>query len=139
MERGREEVGRERVLGKRGRVVGVDGNGERGREKSARARARERERQKPFGLAPHHHLLTPTPLSLSLSLSCPPLLPQGHCVDIDRDECTAIEVDQYDRDIAALVVRRDAGEIPAGELRLLPPLPPPVAQAAEEVAAPAQP
>jgi len=59
--------------------------------------------------------------------------PTGHCVDIDRDECTAITADQYDKDIAALVIKRDAGEIPAGELRLLPPLPPQVQAAAEEV------
>ena len=74
-----------------------------------------------------------------LSLSFPPFPPSGHCVDIDRDECTAIAVDQYDKDIAALVAKRDAGEIPAGELRMLPPLPPPPPQQATVVEEPAKP
>ena len=65
----------------------------------------------------------------------PSLFSPGHCVDIDRDECVAISVDQYDLDVAALVAKRDRGEIPAGELRLLPPLPAPAAQATEEVKA----
>ena len=56
----------------------------------------------------------------------------------------AIAPDQYEKDIAALVVKRDAGEFSKGELRLLPPLPPqPQQEATQEeegqAAAPAEP
>ena len=126
-------------------------DGEHGEKEREREGERERERKKGRAttgwvgeggrgpnLSPHTHARTRLlSFHLTRSPTSPPPPqpphPTGHCVDIDRDECTAITADQYDKDIAALVIKRDAGEIPAGELRLLPPLPPQVQAAAEEV------
>jgi hypothetical protein len=103
--------------------------GEREREERKGVETEERERKK----TRTHTCSPPLPSIVSLSLSTPP----GHCVDIDRDECTAISPDQYAADIAALVAKRDAGQIPAGELRMLPPLP--AQQSTEEEATAAEP